>query len=346
MSGSFISGDPSNGISLAVIRGGTSRGVFFRAEDLPSEIEERQSSILRVFGGETGLLADGLGGANPVLRKVAIVSPGPPKEGGAASLEYVFGQVSHDLTRVEYTNECGNTAAGVPLFGTLFGWCPGPESRGKVSLNLANTGKRVVAEWIDGDSLGGTLRLAFLDPVGPNASAALPLEEPESIVELGGGRQARLTVIQALNRYVFVDSGDLGIADLGASDSVGPMVYELLNDVALFVRERLQDGESLKLCLVAQADRSGAVQARIVYPMERRSHPSFAVTGAATLAVASRVEGTVVERLVRPAQGLPGITIDHASGELPVAWDLREDGLPERVYVDRTCRLIIRGSAY
>jgi 2-methylaconitate cis-trans-isomerase PrpF len=320
--------------------------VFFRAEDLPSDSEERQSAILRVFGGEAGLLADGLGGANPVLRKVAIVSPGPPMEEGAGSLEYVFGQVNHDLTRVEHINECGNTAAGVPLFGSLFGWCPSPESRGKVFLNLANTGKRVAAEWIHGDSLGGSLRLSFLDPVGPTASAALPLEEPESIVELGGGRRARLSVIQALNSYVFVDSYDLGIADLGASDSVGPTVYEMLNDIALFVRERLRDGESLKLCLVAQANRSGAVQARIVYPTERCIHPSFAVTGATTLAVASRIEGTVVQRLVRSAEGSPGITIDHASGDFPVSWNLREDGLPERVSIERTCRLIIRGSAY
>jgi 2-methylaconitate cis-trans-isomerase PrpF len=320
--------------------------VFFRAEDLPAEQEERQATILRVFGGQAKLLADGLGGENPVLRKVAIVSSGAPDAQGNASLGYVFGQVNHDLRCVEYSNECGNTAAGVPLFGSLFGWCPPPGSRGAIAVKLANTGKEMLAEWKDGHGLGGELRLSFVGPVRASAEDALVLGEPESVLQLGGSRRVRLSALTALNDYVFVDSGDLGIAGLGAADGLGPDEYEQLREISDFVRERLPEAVSLKLCLVAPAERSGALRARIVYPTEGRSHPSFAVTGATTLAVASCIEGTVVQRLSGRTTDANSITIHHASGQLPVSWDSREDGLPDRVHIDRTCRLIMRGFAY
>src|SRR5207302_1157923 len=201
-------GLPDTGMAVAVIRGGTSRGVFFREADLSGTASEREAAILRAFGGGdgAGILADGLGGENPGLRKVAI--------GGAAP------------------------------------------------------------------------------------QAALPLGEPLSRIEGGkNGSAIRCTVVDAVNRYLFIASEDVGAPDPLAPAATAPETFDIVDALVATVTARLRargsDGGFLKVCLV-QASSDNSIRARILYPDGRRSHPSFAVTGAVAVAVAASVPGTLL----------------------------------------------------
>lgn len=334
------------GTPVALIRAGTSRGVYVRREDLPRDVAARDALLLRFFGAQDGEAADGLGGERPALRKVGIIDRAPSGADGIPVLTYTFGQVCETLTAIDYGAECGNIAAGIPLFASLHGWCAGPESGGTAWLHMLNTGKRVRAEWVAGDRNGGAVRLVFVDPVPHGAASVLPLGTTLDHFRASGSVGVRCSVVSALNDYIFVDSRDIGIDD-PVGGELAPAAFDAVAAVLEAVSARYQGRRALKLCLVAPVpERAGVVRARIVYPQQRWSHPGFAVTGAVTLAVACCLEGTVLE----PCQAEVGIesliTIEHPSGALTVRWSLRPDGLPEAVSLRRSCRLVLRGMAY
>ncbi len=331
------------GTPIAIIRGGTSRGAFFNAADLPAAAAERDAVLLRAFGGDSGILADGVGGENPVLRKTAIVRPLAAGPDGRPVLEYVFGQVDSALAVIDRTVECGNTAAGVPLFGRLCGWCSaGPT--GEAWIRLANTGRRVLAHWTEWTDRGGPIRLTFTDVAPATVAEALPTGQPSHAIHVRG-RNVPVSLVRGLNPYVFIDGAALGFSD-PASQPFSEEAFDLLREIDVEARALWPGPVTLlKVCVVA-SDGPGALSARIVYVAEHRLHPSIAVTGAATLALASRIPGTVVHESLRADPSVPGVTIRHAEGKLPLRWSLRTDGLPAEVSVDRSCRLILRGTVY
>jgi 4-oxalomesaconate tautomerase len=336
----------TRGTPIALIRAGTSRGMFVRREDLPRDAAERDALLLRFFGAQDGETADGLGGERPALRKIGIIDRVPYGSDGLPVLNYTFGQVSETLTAIDYGAECGNIAAGIPLFASLHGWCAGPETGGAAWLHMLNTGKRLRAEWEPGDRNGGAVRLVFVDPVPRGAASVLPLGATLERFPSAGAAGIRCSVVSALNDYAFIDSRDLGIADpvaAGITDATFDAISAVFDAVSL----RHQSHRTLRVCLVAPvSERAGVVRARIVHPQQRRSHPGFAVTGAVTLAVACCLAGTVLE----PCQAEVGveslITIEHPGGALTARWGLRPDGLPESVSLRRSCRLVLRGMAY
>ncbi len=97
--------------------------------------------------------------------------------------------------------------------------------------------------------------------------------------------------------------------------------------------------------MAGRAGAPGSVSARIVYPAEGRVHRSFAVTGAATLALACCIPGTVPHVCYGGSPG-SGLTVHHPEGDLRVAWKLRTDGLPEEISLERSCRLILSGTVF
>lgn len=334
------------GTPVMLIRGGTSRGVFFREEDLPCHGPGRDAVILRAFGHDGGLVADGLGGELPVLRKVAIVSHGSTMDDSATELRYTFVQVDARAEALSTGAECGNVAAGVPLFGWLSGWVPPPAAGQKVSIQLANSGKRAVAEWIGIEGMGGVVRLRFLDPAPQSRDAALLLGEATSAIILGSRRVLRCTVVQGTNTYAFIQATDLGMADPAAVPILAPLVMELLRDAYRELASRLGEPHTLKMGLVAPVEgRPDAVSAHIVYPAEGRSHPSFAVTGAIALVACLSVEGSVLSRPLAPGES-GKVSIRHPSGTLEVHWSAGPSGLPRDVSIERTCRLILTGTLY
>jgi len=344
-----ISDDASRGARgtpVALIRTGTSRGMYVRREDLPRDAAARDALLLRFFGAQDGETADGLGGERPALRKVGIIDRVPSGADGIPVLTYTFGQVCEALTAIDYGAECGNIAAGIPLFASLHGWCAGPESGGAAWLHMLNTGKRLRAEWEAGNRHGGAVRLVFVDPVPRGAASVLPLGTTLARFVPPGAAGVRYSVVSALNDYIFVDSRDMGIGD-PVTEQLSAVTLDTIAAVVAAVGMRYESSRTMRVCLVAPvSERAGVVRARIVHPLQRWSHPGFAVTGAVTLAVACCLAGTVLE----PCQAEIGvesfITIEHPGGALTVRWALRPDGLPESVSLRRSCRLVLRGMAY
>jgi 2-methylaconitate cis-trans-isomerase PrpF len=334
------------GIPVALIRGGTSRGIYLREQDLAPGWHERRAQILRMFGGHDGLVADGLGGDLPTQRKVALINSLGRGPDNIPILSCACGQVDLGRTTIDFSCECGNIAAGVPLFASQHGWCGPLSSDGQAWLHLTNTGQRVLARWRGGDVDRRAVELVFIDPASHGVSAALPLGAPTSSVGLPAVPELRCTVVRAINTYVFVDSGDLGIADpIGAEPT--PEVYDALESLVEILRPRLPLTSVLKVCIVAPADdRGGMVRARMVYPGERKSHPAFAVSGGVTLAVAASLPGTLLHGRLAAMKTDGRITIEHPTGALDVRCVLRPDGLPTRASVVCTSRLLLRGLAY
>jgi len=325
-------------LGVTVIRGGTSRGIFLRADDLPTDAISRDRMLLRLFGGHSGEVADGLGGESVPLRKIAVISPDPVVPG---RLRYDFAQVNNSITALDRSVECGNIAAGVPLFGGLCGWTPPPIAGQCVEMLFANTGQIVGAEWLETTRIGGRLRLVFK---GIGQSASLPLGEPRSTYRVGN-RTVHYSVIAGANTYLLVPAEDLGVTDPCSVSATDPAVWELLDQVANEAGSRLPAAVTLKVCLIRHdSENANAVSARIYYPEERRTHPALAVTGAVTVALARYIDGTVVHErsVVAPSH----LTVRHPSGTVTIGYDLGDDGVLEALAVERTCRLIAQGLAY
>lgn len=329
---------------MYVIRGGTSRGVYFRASDLPDDPAARDAVILRAFHGDLGVLADGLGGENPVLRKSAVIEPLPAGEDGRPALSYLFGQVTADLAGIDRSVECGNIASGVPLLARLAGWLPS-EPSGEVWINMVNTNRRVLASWADWSDVGGSVGLTFEGIAPGDPGQVLPTKTPRFSVAVDG-RSIEASIIQGMNTYLFVDGPSIGMSD-PANQSVTDELFEILREIITQVSGRLAPGVTLKVCVLAPGHGpTPALSGCILYVAERRVHESFAVTGAATLALACCLPDTVPNRAISLGPGAAGMVIKHPSGELPLRWALGTDGLPSSVTIQRSCRLIMSGSLY
>lgn len=336
----------SGSVPIAVIRGGTSRGVFLRDADLPADLDGRRESILRLFGSAGGGLVDGLGGENPVLRKVAVVGPREATPDGTPVLDYTFGQVDSATTRVDHGNECGNIASGVPLFGALSEWCPPPSPGANVLVNLCNTGRRVRVEWIDGDEFGGSLRLWLLDPAAGGRHAAVALGEATTSIPCDPWGDVACSVLNAFNTHLFIDGSAVGLPDPLEPRDLTVETFAALVRLMKRVEDRLGMSRPLKVSLVGPLEASGpGLRARTVYPREARDHPSVAVTGAAALAVAACIQGSVVHGAVGRDPGRE-LTIRHPAGECVLTLTRAPEGLPSEVGIERSCRLILRGEAY
>ncbi|MGH2490712.1 MAG: PrpF domain-containing protein, partial [Candidatus Limnocylindria bacterium] len=125
------------------MRGGTSRGAFLRAEDLPPDPRTRDRVILAIYGSPDARQIDGLGGGEPLTSKVAIV--GAPTMPGA-DVDYLFGQVRISEPVVDYRGNCGNMLAAIGPFAIDEGLVPASELVTRVRIHQVNTRTLVVAE--------------------------------------------------------------------------------------------------------------------------------------------------------------------------------------------------------
>jgi 4-oxalomesaconate tautomerase len=332
-------------MQIAVIRGGTSRGVFFNAKDLPAANEEREAAVLRLFGSESGSIVDGLGGQNPVLRKAAIVAPRLPQSDSLPVLDLWFGQVDETLTTLATRDECGNISSGVPLFGALMGWCPQPSPGLQVIVNLMNTGAQIRVEWVEASSSGGRLVTWLVNPYRYGSARVLGLDQPVIAVETARLGRVECSIIQGLNTYVFVRSRDVGHPDPLVPDEFDPDLHDGLAEILEAISLQLPEAPTLKMSVVAAGSNSTrSLLARTVYPFERRSHPSIAVTGGAALVAAACHEGTIVHELL-DARDDHEVRVEHPSGSIKLPFR-SEGALPVEIGIERTCRLIVSGTAY
>ncbi|MFC4359415.1 PrpF domain-containing protein [Halobium salinum] len=189
------------GLDCALVRGGTSKGVFVRRDALPEDPRRRDEALLAVFGSPGARQVDGVGGATPTTSKLVVV--GPP-ERPDADLSYTFGQVGIEKGEIDYDGNCGNMTSGVGAFAVDDGLVEVGESADHVTLRLHNTNTDALLDQrvplaggraaTRGDYVvhgvpgtGARVDTSFLDPAGAMTGALFPLGGPTTDVGVGDG---------------------------------------------------------------------------------------------------------------------------------------------------------------
>lgn len=347
------------------MRGGTSKGPFFLADRLPADTAVRDRVLLAIMGSPDVRQIDGLGGADSLTSKVAIVSRSSRAD---ADVDYLFLQVVVNEPRVDGSQNCGNMLAGIGPFAIENGLVPITGERTKVRIHMVNTASIAVADiqtpggavQYDGDAaidgVPGTaapVLLDFLDIAGSSCGALLPTGHARDVIE---GVETTL-----------IDNG-MPVVLMRASD-LGKTGYEspadLEKDMALKARVeaiRLAAGRLMnlgdvtkktvpKMCLVAPPAKGGAVCTRNFIP--HVVHKAIGVFGAVSVATACVVPGSVTEGIAR-IEGGSGksrrLDVEHPTGfftvEMDVASDSKNGVRVERAALLRTTRKLMSGEAF
>jgi 4-oxalomesaconate tautomerase len=320
------------------MRGGTSKGAFFVAEDLPSDPAVRDDLLLRIMGSPDPAQIDGLGGAHPLTSKVAIVARSTEP---GIDVDYLFLQVVVDQPVVSDAQTCGNLLAGVGPFAVERGLVQTDGAQARIRIRLVNTGDVATAVFpladarpvYDGDA-----------EIGGVPGTAAPIE-----LELSGGDRPLLPTGRAADeilghRATLVDNGMpvvlLRADEFGVTGDESPDDLESRAELAGRIEQlRLRAGELMglgdvtaqtvpKMFLLSSPQSDGAVGTRAFIPT--RVHTSIGVLMAASVAAGIRIPGAVGADFARvPTEG-PTV-IEHPTGSFPAR--VRVEQAP-----DGTCR--------
>jgi 2-methylaconitate cis-trans-isomerase PrpF len=370
------------------MRGGTSRALVFHRRDLPAERADRDAIFLAALGSPDpgGRQLDGLGGGISSLSKVAVV--GPPSRPDA-DVDYTFGQVEVTRPFVDYVGNCGNISSAIGPFAIDEGLVAGREPETVVRIHNTNTGKIIHARVpvvqgqaaIRGDFLlpgvpgtGARITLDFLDPGGAVTGRLLPTGRPQDLLDVPGLGPLLASMIDATNPMVFVRAKDLGLEGTEAPetlDAVRGLAVRLETIRGLAAQhmglvteaaEAATRSPALpKIALVGPPAAYRALDGSAVAPTDvdlvarivsmGKVHRAFALTGAMCLAVAARIDGTVVQEALtgagaRAQEG--DVRLGHPSGILSVAAGVTggSGAIPvaRTVTVYRTARRLMEGT--
>jgi 4-oxalomesaconate tautomerase len=345
-----------------VLRGGTSKGAYFLADDLPADPAARDALILSIMGSPDPRQIDGIGGAHPLTSKVAIVSRSKRAD---CDIDFLFGQVGIDQPRIDVTPNCGNILAGIGPFAIERGLIPAQQPITRVRVHTINTG--TVAE-LTVQTPGGRVAYggdARIDGV-PGTAAPIAVEFMDAAGSVCG---ALLPTGRAVDQVAGVDvtliDNGMPVVVLEAA-SVGRTGYEprevLDKDTELKARLeeiRLAAGKLMglgdvskkvvpKMALVAPPAAGGHLCTRSFIPHE--CHASIGVFAAVTVATACVLPGSPAARV---AQVPPGrektLSVEHPTGEFSVMIEVGgtpDNPIVERAGLLRTARLLFEGYAF
>jgi 4-oxalomesaconate tautomerase len=329
-----------DGILCTLMRGGTSKGAYLRAEDLPADPAARDDLLLRLLGSPDPLQIDGIGGGHPLASKVAVVSRCPDPQ--VADVDYLFLQVHVDRPLVTADQPCGNILAGIGPFAAakLLGAPPDDGRPLSLRIRMLNTGSIAVAAFRPGPGVV-EVDLAFQDTAGSVCGSLLPTGRARD--EIDG---VPVTLIDDGMPVVLVAAKDLGVSGYESCE-------ELEADAAFARRRealRLRAGELMglgdvadttvpKVTLIAPPREGGTISTRTFIP--HRCHASIGVLGAVTVATGATLPGSVAEGVAAPPPPDGLVRIEHPSGHFDTR--VAADG---GTAVVRTARTLFEGVAW
>jgi 2-methylaconitate cis-trans-isomerase PrpF len=355
-------------VRAVYMRGGTSRCLAFHQRDLPPAGDSLDHVLLAALGSPDpyGRQLDGLGGGISSLSKACIIGPSTHPD---AQVDYTFAQVEIGRARVDYTGNCGNCSSAVGPFAIDERLVPFADGETAVRIHNTNTKKIIVARVpvSDGEAavvgdfalpgvagLGARIALDFLDPGGAGTGRLLPSGRPRDLI---AGVEASL--VDATNPLVFVRAKDLGLTGTESpqamdADRALSARLEAIRVAAADVMGLPGSAANPKIAVVAPPAAFSALDGT-AYDAEQtdvvargismgNAHRAFPLTSAMCLAVAARIDGTVVSECVSGREG--DLRLGHPSGVLPIAAAVgRKDGAPwaEQVTVYRTARRLMEG---
>ena len=350
-------------INCAVMRGGTSKGLYFLASDLPADAAARDRFLLAAMGSPDVREIDGMGGGHPLTSKVAVVSKSSRP---GVDVDYLFLQVWPDRAEVSDQQNCGNILAGVGPFAIERGLVPTTGDLTSVAIYMVNTDSKATAfiETPGGkvnysgtariDGVPGThapININFEDVAGSSCGALLPTG---NVVDEVNGVQ--VTCVDNGMPVVCLSAADLGISgyETPAELEANAELKAKVEGIRLALGERMKLGDVTnktvpKMSILAPAKAGGLVSTRTFIP--HRVHESIGVLGAVSVATACMMPGSVANRIagLTSSNGSVEIEVEHPTGFFTVQMEVDNSGdLPvvTKSALLRTARMLMSGDVY
>jgi len=344
-------------IECSVLRGGTSKGLFFRDSALPRDRSVIEQILLNVFGSPDPRQINGLGGATSQTSKAAVIGPASRPD---ADVDYTFAQVSVNEPVVDWGGNCGNLSAAVGPYAVDHGLVPVDGESATVRIHNTNTNSIIISRFatragravVAGEyaipgvpGAGAPIMLEFCEPAGSVTGALLPTGQPRDELTLGDGRRLTVSVVDAANPVVFLRAQDLGFdgSELPAEIEARGDAMAVLEEVRGIVAEQLSIVADRSVATATSpgipkvgfvsvprsyvATSGALIDAQAIDVTGRlmsmqTAHRSYMGTGAVCTAAAAAVAGTVVADVARPPDERPTegtLRIAHPYGVMEVS---------------------------
>tara|TARA_A100001037_G_scaffold257363_1_gene243946 strand:+ start:1069 stop:2196 length:1128 start_codon:yes stop_codon:yes gene_type:complete len=369
-------------IPAMIIRGGTSKGVYFKRSDLPSDESTWDQVLLRVFGSPDSMQIDGIGGSHSTTSKAMVVSP---SEKDNFDLDYKFAQVSVNDNTVDWGGNCGNLTFGVGVFGIESGMVKTiPSHTTNLTLYNENTNSTIEqslsttqdgSPQYEGDftvygvpGTGSPIRSRFVDPSGSVTNKLLPTGHTSEVISVDSIGDIAVSIVDVTTPCVFVNASDLGVsaaispaeingdADLLSTlEHIRSIACERAGIVDDFQNATSHSPGFPKVAIVGNpcdyttlsgdeiASSSHDILARIM--SMQKAHPAYAVTGAMCTASAALLEGTIPNQALSPTHSGDSIILGHPKGTMRIGVGIVNNEITY-TEADRTSRTIMEGNLF
>jgi 2-methylaconitate cis-trans-isomerase PrpF len=369
-------------IRCVLMRGGTSRGLYVMRNELPQDPALRDRVILAMYGSPDVRQIDGIGGADALTSKLAIIGP-PTRED--ADVDYTFGQVSITTPFVDYAGNCGNISSGVGPFAIDEGLVDAVEPVTTVRIHQTNTRSIIVAEVpvhegkaaVEGGysvagvpGSGARIGLDFSDTAGAVTGGILPTGKVRDVLEVDGVGQVEVSIVDAGNPVVFVRASRLGLegtespdeidADAGLLDSIERVRGHAAQLIGMVGGWREAAERSPYVPFIAlvepakgytsygtgEAVKSSEVDfiSRLLFML--KMHKTYPITGTVCTGAAAMIPGTIVQEVSGRSRAGNVVRIGHPSGVIDVEAEVEVSDsrlILRRASVGRTARRIMEG---
>lgn len=371
-------------LKCSIVRGGTSKGIFIMKNELPKDPAERDEVICAIYGSPDLRQIDGLGGADVLTSKLAIISPPSRPD---ADVDYTFGQVSFETKFVDYGGNCGNISAAVGPFVIDEGFVEAVEPVTTVRIHLTNSNNILVAEvpvkngkaCVEGDysidgvpGTGAKITLDWSDTAGAITGKLLPTGNAKDVISVDG-KDYEVSLVDAGNPLVFIHANSLGM-----SGTESPNEIEANKDLMATI-EKIRGRATVILGLVKTPEEAAIkspyapffaivsspadytsisgekvnaeevdIGSRLLFML--RMHKTYPVTGTVCTGAAVRIPGSVAwEVLRKEAKTRQSVNIGHPGGVISVEAEaevISGEVKLKRIGVYRTARRIMDGYVY
>lgn len=371
-------------IRCTIMRGGTSKGIYIKSNELPADPKKRDVVIKAIFGSPDIRQIDGLGGADPLTSKLAIIGPSSRDD---ADIDYTFAQVGIDMDVVDYKGNCGNLSSGVGPYAVDEGMVATTSPVTTIRIHQTNTGKIIVATVpvkegkaaVDGDLVidgvpgkGAKITLDFSDTQGAISGKLLPTGNVIDVVKIDG-TEYHISIVDVGNPVVFILSEELNLRGTERPNEIES------NNETMKKIEHIRGIAAEKIGLVERWDLAASESPYIpffaivsppsnyeTYNNKRisekdidivstllfmlRVHKTYPGTGTVCTGAAAKIPGSVVWNVIREeARERKTIFIGHPAGMIPVEAEAEIIGGEinlSRVAIYRTARRIMDGFVY
>ena len=349
-----------NAIPYMQIRGGSSKGLYFAKKDLPENTTLRDEMLLDILGRDERQI-DGLGGANPLTSKVAIISPSIRK---GCDIDYLFVQVIVGKNQVDTTPNCGNILAGVGIFALASGMLKATSDTTTIGVFMENSQKKceLVMQTPNGtwQTIGDTkidgvpgqsaaIVCNYLDVAGSLCGALFPTGQKTD--EING---IKVTCIDNGMPVILICASELGKTGYESCDELNSDANfkQTIEAIRLTAGPMMHLGDVTnkavpKISILAAAKNSGVIRATTFIP--HKCHSAIGVLGAASVASACLFDDCVVQAIKKPNIDANCIVVEHPNGQMEISLQIEQaanDIKITHVGLIRTARLLSTGVAY